>query len=1329
MAVDIKVAPDEKLELVQTYVTDTNPNSDYFVISELPDTFSGGKNAFLIAGSDKLLSNTEIKIQVRDAAGNVCYIEFSNGLPTEYYEGNSKVVAVYVYPTLTAFGPATITILGQLKDTPPEWNGLYSVKWQRQVNINPALANTTRVRLYKRPAVSIKELLQPLYSIVSGSKVASLVTQSFASITVNQLETFAGDVKRVKVYRTSAGDISDYELIQDISIEAKNLLTTYALSGSVVGNAGLFGPDSLSKVWNTGSLYATLNSTYVTDGLELTGSGYFKYTSSLNLLSSNTYELELDTFYTGSTATNLVAYISGTQNGVIPITTFSGSTPTKNFGTTTIPFTIPNDEPTASLYLSQSSGINQWHVGNISLNLSQDTAFSPNEVSFITSMPTVLGNETFNFKFELYDVNNNYVPVAVTASALFNGGNNNIGGTLLIVSSSTSASNAYTSASILALSQSVSGTIGIVTGSVSFVSTSVSSSLSQSFGATAAASASLQSSSLYISASVSGTISNVSQSASSSLSLVSQSVSKSIASISASAASASNFNYAYTTYLDGNIFTDSTGKLIKTPATSSTQNGLYTGQQYLGFYSGSSWKTYMANNGNFYLTSSVAGGGFMAWNAAAANLAIAGNITILGGDAATTASVTTAVNNGTASLSQSLAPNIFTDSNGKIVRPPTNPASNYGLFLASDHLGFYSASATDGGTWKTYMDNSGKFYLTGSASNYLKWDGSVLTIAGAINIVGGQAATDIANAASSGSNALSYAVANNATASAAAASQAATAASTAANYALINANTSSISAAATAAGFALINANTASIFTDSTGKINKTPATGSQTGLFLGDSYLGYYNGSNWKTYMQNNGNFYLSGTNGYLSWNAGADTLGIKGDIIATNITATTTGNIAGWNIDGSRFYKSVTNVGLLEIKSSDNTISMYDTANNLKLQINPTNTQPTITIPSNTTTIGAVQGTFKIPPGVYTNSQYYSETVASFTLTGALNEVFVDDIGPKFYDSALSAADNAMNYFGNYWRYLKVQGVKYYLYLQLINQSTGQARQYTIAYIQCDLPYNPADGASNYKNGSLTTSPALFSNLAAGNYTLGLIHYAEATQIANPYVPSSPGDGITVYPWTSTQNGVLNVTYGSSNAYSVLNAGGLSLYQGSQNYVKAVSPGSGTDAYFTVKGRTSFINSVTIGGTLNANFKQFQITHPLDKNKWLFHSAIEAPRADLIYRGTIELLNGSGSVNIDSQSKMMDGTFVALTKNRQLFLQNNVSFDKVIGTIDGAIVNVICENKNSNDKIGWMVVAERNDTEILASKLYNTSGSYIPERYKDSVFTENYTIDSGSI
>ena len=621
MAVDIKVAPDEKLELVQTYITDTNSNSDYFNISELPDTFSGGKNAFLLAGSDKLLSNTEIKIQIRDSEGKVCYIEYSNGSP-EYYEGNSKVVAVYVYPNTTAFGPATITILGQLKDVPQEWNGLYSVKWTKQININPALANTTRVRFYKRPQVSITEIVEPLYTIVSGSKTPSLIQGSFASIKVNQLETFAGDVKRIKVYRTAQGDISDYDLIQDILVESKNLLTTYELSGSVVGDGGLFTNDSLSKLWLTGSLYGALDSTYINDGLQLTGSGALTYSASLNLLSSNTYELQLDSFFTGSTANKLGIYVSYPTQSTLgqlytsttQIATLNGSTPTKNFGTQTFPFNVPFDYPTASLYLSQSSGTTQWHIGNVSLNVSQDTAFSPNEISFVTSMPTVLTNETFNFKFEFYDVNNNYVPVAVTQSAVFVGGTN---------FNTLQSGSLYTSASLLALSQSVSGTIGVVTGSVSFVSTSVSASLSQSYGATAAASASLQSSSLYISSSLSSSISS--------------SISTSVAISSASIALISSSTATTFTDVNSRIFTDATGLVNKAP--SNGVAGLYLGQSYLGYHNGNGnvngWKTYMANNGNFFLTSSAVNGGYMAWDSTAATLVIKGSITVTGGDAAT----------------------------------------------------------------------------------------------------------------------------------------------------------------------------------------------------------------------------------------------------------------------------------------------------------------------------------------------------------------------------------------------------------------------------------------------------------------------------------------------------------------------------------------------------------------------------------------------------------------------------------------------------------------------------------------------------------------------
>ena len=63
---------------------------------------------------------------------------------------------------------------------------------------------------------------------------------------------------------------------------------------------------------------------------------------------------------------------------------------------------------------------------------------------------------------------------------------------------------------------------------------------------------------------------------------------------------------------------------------------------------------------------------------------------------------------------------------------------------------------------------------------------------------------------------------------------------------------------------------------------------GSTSGLYLGASYLGYYNGTDWKTYMANNGNFYLSGpgTNA-LTWANGV--LTINGIINVTGGDAAT--------------------------------------------------------------------------------------------------------------------------------------------------------------------------------------------------------------------------------------------------------------------------------------------------------------------------------------------------------------------------------------------------------------------------------------------------------
>jgi hypothetical protein len=352
MSVIKKTLFDDRLEKVNVLINDTDPNSTYFKITELNDTFTGGKNAFLIQGSEYLVADTLIKIQIKDANGDIIYHEPGEGIVsasvggepivTEYYEGTSKVVAVYIYPNKTidangnpldgtAFGPATITILGELKEyesnglrlpIPDDWKDTYNVKWTKTVNVNPSLPNVTKIRFYKRPTANIKELLQPLYSIDGGTKVDSGISQSFAQINLTNLETFAGDVRRVKVFRTSQADISDYDLIQDILLESKELLTTFGLSGSVIGETGIFTGETLSNYWITGSLTASLTNDRVENGLKLSGSGILRYTQSLDINSSNTYELNLDAFYSGTVDSNLGIYlnqITTSGDGITPL--------------------------------------------------------------------------------------------------------------------------------------------------------------------------------------------------------------------------------------------------------------------------------------------------------------------------------------------------------------------------------------------------------------------------------------------------------------------------------------------------------------------------------------------------------------------------------------------------------------------------------------------------------------------------------------------------------------------------------------------------------------------------------------------------------------------------------------------------------------------------------------------------------------------------------------------------------------------------------------------------------------------------------------------------
>lgn len=1504
MAILKKTLFPEDLNKYSVFLNDTD--NRYFKISELPDVFTGGKNAFLIAGSEHLVTDTLIKIELKDSSGNIIYHEPGEGLVsatvnnqafiTQYYEGTSKVVAVYVYPD-TAYGPCTLTILGELKtyidsngnltDVPTNWANSYNVKFEKQVNVNPSLANTTKIRFYRRPIPTITETLQPIYQIISGSKVNSGIYQSFANVKLSNLETFAGDVKRVKVFRTSNGDISDYDLIQDILVESKELLTTYNLSSSVVGTTGIFSQEVLNNFWNTGSLRGELTSSRVENGLKISGSGVLTYLQPIDFKSGNTYELSLNAFYSGSTENTLTAYIaSGSTTSSVAV--LDGIPPTKNLKDSIYQFKVDSDYISGSLFFSQSNA--EWHVGNLSLKLTQETAFSPDEISFVTSMPTVVGNETYNFKFEFYDVNNNYVPVYVTQSAQFTGGTN-FNNIILAISSSASGSLSGSINYINQVSSSISGTAALyLTSSVATASAYLTQSI-----ATASYSSSIVSASVY---SLSGSVSSSLTIVSGGITLLSGSFlqfTQSYYSASASfdtrfvsqssyAASQSLYQvYSASAYLDTFIFTDANGKVNQPPTASAP--GLYLGSTYMGYYSGSGtagWKTYMDDQGDFYLTSSIANSGFLAWNAASATLQIQGAINIQGGNAATTSSLNSAtssllnsINSATASLSSSLAPNIFTTTTGLINRPPNVlVGSTSGLYLGSSYLGYYNGS-----DWKTYMANNGNFYLSGAGSDSLSWASGVLTINGAINITGGNAAT---------TSQVSTAAGNAVTSGSAAASTAQTNAQSFASTVAANAAASaSISASAVQSNLTTIDNK---IFTDALGRITKTPSTGTTAGLYLGSANLGYYNGSSWKTYMDNTGLFYLTGSaNGNallwdganltirgtikvgggeevtsttisnansalqsgqtgkslgltggsvggvtissnkiyvgtgiygnantgfyvdsdgnmslkdkLTWDNSTGTLSITGNVVITggatkdaidskitgaqvnaNVTSISggviqtntiyatqiaslafygktaqfdTGDIGGWTISGEYLGKDVgasSGYGF-KIDSTNKKISITKNSTGIeKVRIDPSDSIPAlVTSYTDTVTLtGTGQQLNSIDAS--TTNQYRSSgtnvylsptsgrsdsctlgngyngnngaPVGVIGLIYANEEIWVDtaEMTPNLFAGCINvglfgdSGDNDGYDDYVFARYTIALRVRKYANCNDATNDTNVIQTYLrdIAYIQTYIQYS--SGQIYNDSYQYNVNDCAVQVDSQNNYFR--IDFQETTSTS---LSTGNSQFQTTRCTVNRFNGDIKVRFGRvDNGYSIFSPGGLQIYQGVKAYLNASTPTAAGKNFFEVKGKSAFLSGLYVSGTFSADNKQFQITHPLNEKKWLYHTSIEAPKAELIYRGVIELENGIGSASIDSVANMTMGTFEKLSRNSQIFLQNNESFDRIKGRIESGSVYILCENQNSTASIDWTVIAERCDQNLLNTNSYTGNGKYITERYKSEYSEE---------
>ena len=211
------------------------------------------------------------------------------------------------------------------------------------------------------------------------------------------------------------------------------------------------------------------------------------------------------------------------------------------------------------------------------------------------------------------------------------------------------------------------------------------------------------------------------------------------------------------------------------------------------------------------------------------------------------------------------------------------------------------------------------------------------------------------------------------------------------------------------------------------------------------------------------------------------------------------------------------------------------------------------------------------------------------------------------------------------------------------------------------------------------------------------------------------------------------LNNTIGAGSATTYLNTTAfytIQLRVGSGEsqfwYGTYSDPGPGTayDAKFggnggggiAVRGNSVFLGSVSKGGG------SFRIDHPLPAKKdthFLLHSFIEGPTPDLIYRGIVNLVNGTATINIDEVSDMTEGTFVLLNKRVQCFTTNESGWDLTKGKVEGNILTITSQNSESTEEISWMVVGERQDEWMKNSDMTDEDGKIIVEKLKPTIVT----------
>lgn len=216
----------QNLYKLPVLIVDTGVESTYFNIKQLSGVFTGGKNAFLISGTELLKPGTEILIELLDSNGNSIYVEAIRG----FVEANARLVVIEVYPD-TAPGAAVLTIMGTAAKTrdgrllSEKQTEKPNTRWQKRIIIEPRNKNTTPIRIKKAPELYVvEELLNPFefsQSIVSNSNSIFKLKPKFE---LTKQKGYTVKIKTPNVFSTSS---RLYNPVLTGSLLVENRLYTY----------------------------------------------------------------------------------------------------------------------------------------------------------------------------------------------------------------------------------------------------------------------------------------------------------------------------------------------------------------------------------------------------------------------------------------------------------------------------------------------------------------------------------------------------------------------------------------------------------------------------------------------------------------------------------------------------------------------------------------------------------------------------------------------------------------------------------------------------------------------------------------------------------------------------------------------------------------------------------------------------------------------------------------------------------------------------------------------------------------------------------------------